>query len=168
MIQNISYWEKTAFLEHIDFAIVGSGIVGLNAAINLKERYPKAKVVIFERGVFPAGASTKNAGFACFGSVSELIEDLEIIGADALLTLVEKRWKGLQKMRNMLGDQMIDYQQFGGYELFFENDQHYQKCFEFLPFLNKNIAAVTGLKETFKTEKEVSKFGFGKVKKIDF
>ena len=36
---------------------------------------PKSKVLILERGIFPNGASTKNAGFATFGSLSEIISD---------------------------------------------------------------------------------------------
>ena len=39
---NLSYWEKKEWFSNIDFAIVGSGIVGLNAAINLRKKYPKA------------------------------------------------------------------------------------------------------------------------------
>lgn len=89
----LSYWEKTTFFD-FDIIIVGSGIVGLNAAIHLKESAPKLKIAILERGFLPSGASTKNAGFACFGSISELIEQESICGTDALAELIEKRWKG--------------------------------------------------------------------------
>ena len=32
-IDNLSYWEKSTYLENIDFHIIGSGIVGLSTAI---------------------------------------------------------------------------------------------------------------------------------------
>ena len=73
MHKNVSYWEQNVFINNIDFAVIGSGIVGLNAALTRKKKYPKEKVVIIERGPLPSGASTKNAGFACFGSISESV-----------------------------------------------------------------------------------------------
>lgn len=51
--------------------------MGLNAAIHLKKKHPIAKVIVFERGSLPSGASSKNAGFACFGSPSELLDDID-------------------------------------------------------------------------------------------
>ena len=65
---NYSYWEYKEWFAHNDFVIVGSGIVGLNCALQLKTRFPKSSVLILEKGLLPQGASTKNAGFACFGS----------------------------------------------------------------------------------------------------
>ncbi len=69
---NLSYWEIKSWLSNIDYTIVGSGIVGLNCAIFLKEKYPKSKILILEKGIMPQGASSKNAGFACFGSTSRI------------------------------------------------------------------------------------------------
>ena len=82
---NLSYWEIKTWLTNIDFTIVGSGIVGLNCALQLKKRFPKAKILILEKGMLPQGASTKNAGFACFGSLSEIIDDLKKHSEDAVL-----------------------------------------------------------------------------------
>ena len=72
-IMNLSYWEYKTWLSNIDYTIVGSGIVGLNCALALREEHPHAKIVVLEKGVLPQGASTKNAGFACFGSISEIL-----------------------------------------------------------------------------------------------
>ena len=47
---NLSYWEYDTWLSNVDFTIIGSGIVGLNCALRLKEKFPKAKVLILERG----------------------------------------------------------------------------------------------------------------------
>ena len=101
---NLSYWEKESFFRNIDVAIIGSGIVGLSAAIRLKELSPKLEIMILERGSLPIGASTRNAGFACFGSLSEMIDDLNFHSEEEVFQLVEKRWKGLQLLRKNLGD----------------------------------------------------------------
>ncbi|AGC77051.1 glycine/D-amino acid oxidase-like deaminating enzyme [Nonlabens dokdonensis] len=128
---NLSYWEIKSWLTDVDFTIIGSGIVGLNCAIHLKNRFPKSKVLLLEKGVLPQGASTKNAGFACFGSLSELIDDLKHHSEEEVLDLVRQRVDGLQVLRSTLGDQAIDYQELGGYELFVQDDlELYEKCKE--------------------------------------
>jgi gamma-glutamylputrescine oxidase len=35
---NFSYWEHNAFIDNADVIIIGSGIVGLSAALHLKTR----------------------------------------------------------------------------------------------------------------------------------
>ena len=114
---NYSYWELKEWFTNIDFTIVGSGIVGLNCALQLQKKHPKAKILILEKGMLPQGASTKNAGFACFGSLSELIDDLNTHTAQEVYRLVDKRWKGLQLLRKNLGSKNIDFQQNKGFEL---------------------------------------------------
>ncbi|MEZ4948210.1 MAG: FAD-dependent oxidoreductase [Saprospiraceae bacterium] len=64
-LPGLSFWEQSSFFDGVDLAIIGSGIVGLNAVLDAKEKFPDFKIVIFERGLF-RGASTRNAGFACF------------------------------------------------------------------------------------------------------
>lgn len=75
-MSNLSYWEKSIYFHEVDVVIIGAGIVGLCTGISLLEIDPSLKVIILERNYLPLGASTKNAGFACFGSPSELLEDL--------------------------------------------------------------------------------------------
>jgi glycine/D-amino acid oxidase-like deaminating enzyme len=118
----LSYWEIKSWLTNIDYTIVGSGIVGLNCAILLKEQYPKARVLILEKGFLPQGASTKNAGFACFGSISEILDDLITHSKEEVFNLVKKRKEGLDLLRKNLSDSTINYQQHGGYELFTKNN----------------------------------------------
>ena len=120
---NLSYWEQKTWLNNIDYAVVGSGIVGLSTALHLKIKQPNAKIIILEKGLFPQGASTKNAGFACFGSLSEILKDLESHTKSDVLELVGQRHKGLQLLRSTLGDDALSYQQLGGYELFLEKDE---------------------------------------------
>jgi glycine/D-amino acid oxidase-like deaminating enzyme len=111
-----SFWEREA-LKEIDVLIVGGGLVGLSTAASLLERNPKLKVVVAERSTFPLGASTKNAGFACFGSVTELLSDSKTMSQTELVDLVAYRYAGLQKLRSRLGDSAIDYESCRGYEL---------------------------------------------------
>lgn len=115
----LSFWESAHFTCY-DYIVIGGGIVGLSAAMAVKEKRPSASVLVLERGIFPTGASTKNAGFACFGSLTELLADIRQWGENQTLTLVEKRWKGLQRLRERLGDAAIDFRNYGGYELLME------------------------------------------------
>ncbi|HUH28246.1 FAD-dependent oxidoreductase [Gelidibacter sp.] len=134
---NLSYWEIKTYLSNIDYTIVGSGIVGLNCALRLKERFPKATIVVLERGFLPQGASTKNAGFACFGSLSEILDDLNTHSEEEVVQLIEKRRNGLSLLRQTLSDQTIDYQQNGGYELFDQHDHEgYDYCLSHMDKVN--------------------------------
>jgi glycine/D-amino acid oxidase-like deaminating enzyme len=135
---NLSYWEQQSWFSKVDFCVIGSGIVGLNCALALRQHYPKAKILVLERGQLPQGASTKNAGFACFGSVSELLADLEHHTEDEVFNLVNQRYKGLQLLRDTLGDKAIDYQQYGGYEVFLNRDQkRFEACDQQMKRLNE-------------------------------
>lgn len=119
----LSFWEQQSFIKY-DIVIIGSGIVGLSTAASILENHPTKKVLILEKGIFPTGASTKNAGFACFGSLSEIVSDLEKSSEDEVISLVARRWNGLQLLRKRLGDEKIDYLNYGGYELMFEENLH--------------------------------------------
>ena len=77
----LSFWEIESLISY-DYIIVGGGITGLSTAISIKEKDASKNILIIERGVLPTGASTKNAGFACFGSMTELIDDMEQNGVN--------------------------------------------------------------------------------------
>lgn len=126
---NWSYWEYKTWLSNVDFTIVGSGIVGLNCALHLRKRFPKAKILVLEKGLLPQGASTKNAGFACFGSISEILSDLKTHSEEEVIQLVQDRWDGINGLRELLGDAALDFQQLGGHELFLHEDYAlYHEC----------------------------------------
>ncbi|WP_034887086.1 NAD(P)/FAD-dependent oxidoreductase [Gillisia sp. Hel_I_29] len=140
---NLSYWEYKSWLSNIDYTIVGSGIVGLNAALHLKAQHPKATILVLERGMLPNGASTKNAGFACFGSLSEILDDLKSHSEDEVLELIKKRIAGLQLLRENLGDKTIGYKPWGGYELFLPQDKElFQECISKMGAVNKLLKPV--------------------------
>ena len=166
---NLSYWEQKSWFTNIDFAIIGSGIVGLSCALELRELHPEAKIVVFEKGTLPSGASTKNAGFACFGSMSEILQDLETHSPSEVVGLISERLKGLSTLRAALTDQIIDYAQLGGYELFPETDSAvFDRCVKNLdainellfPIFNANVFSVVDT--PFGFEKVASKAIFNK------
>lgn len=157
---NFSIWEQQTYFPYTDFLIIGSGIVGLSTAIFLKERYPLKKVTVLERGILPSGASTKNAGFACIGSPSELIDDLSKNNFEVVWETVAKRFQGLKRLRELLGDKGIGYQELGSHELF-RNKEVFDQSIDALDELNKNMALITGQKNVFrKSENPSVKFGF--------
>ncbi|MTI27545.1 NAD(P)/FAD-dependent oxidoreductase, partial [Fulvivirga kasyanovii] len=148
--------EKQTFTAY-DYAVVGSGIVGLSTAISIKEKQPDASVVVFESGLLPTGASTKNAGFACFGSLTELLEDIKILGKEKALELVMERYLGLVKLRERLGDQNLDYHNHGGYELIREQELY---CIEEIETINDLLKDVFDKKPFEENKSLISEFGF--------
>lgn len=155
---NLSYWEYKSWFSNIDYTVVGSGIVGLTTAIRLRQKYPKASILVLEKGVLPQGASTKNAGFACFGSISEILADLKEHSEEELVRLVDQRWRGIQSLRGLLGDTNIGYQNNGGHEIFLEKDEdRFQYCYDNISDINELLSPVFQ-KEPFKISN--NKFGF--------
>lgn len=161
----LSYWERTSFFSDIDIVIIGAGIVGLSAALRARELAPNAKILVLERGALPVGASTRNAGFACFGSVSELMDDLQHQTEGQVWELVEQRWRGLQRLRQRLGDERIGFEPWGGYELFrAEESAVYEQCAARIPHFNRQLKPITGLSETYRpAHKEKAALGLAGV-----
>jgi glycine/D-amino acid oxidase-like deaminating enzyme len=112
----LSYWEQTALLDY-DVIVIGGGLVGLSTACSVLERSPGLRVLVVERGTFPTGASTRNAGFACIGNASEILADVGAEGPEPTRTLVNERWLGLKRLRQRLGDNAIRYEACGGFDL---------------------------------------------------
>lgn len=156
---NLSYWELDTYFRNVDFTVIGSGIVGLSTAYHLRLKHPKAKILVLEKGILPEGASTKNAGFACFGTLSEILWYLETNAEDEIYNLVERRYKGLQKLRNLLTDEIIDYQEQGGFEVFRNEDKELlDKTLNHIEEINKWLRPIFG-KEVYRKSKQ--DFGFG-------
>ncbi len=137
-----SYWEKTSLLARADYGILGAGLTGLQTALAIKKLAPTADIVVLERGPFSRGASTRNAGFSCFGSPTELLEDLESTPADSVWATVASRYAGTQRLAENYGSS-VDYQQHGGYEVFYDA-AHYERVLAELPMLNQALEAITG------------------------
>ena len=168
MEASFSYWERTAFIDNADVIIIGSGLVGLSAALRLKMQEPALKVLVLERGFLPTGASTKNAGFACFGTVSEQLESLKRSSEDEVARLVNYKWRGLQRLRRNLGDANIDFYQYGGSELFLDNENHHaEACADNIPYLNKLLKDAIGATDIYAVaDDKIVTWGFDKVKHL--
>ena len=153
-----SWWDQSVLLKPFDFAVLGAGLIGKQIAIKLKQKYPKARVAMLDRLPIPYGASTRNAGFACFGSLSEIIDDLKSHSEEEVINLIQKRWEGLKLLRKRIGDEKLDFKPFGGYELFLkEHESDYLECINKLPFINEILQPL------FKADvysKEIDRFGF--------
>ena len=158
---SLSFWENNSFINY-DFIIIGSGILGLSTACELKEKEPARSILILEKGLFPTGASTKNAGFACFGSLTEILADFNRIGEDATIELVSKRYEGIILLRKRLGDEKIGLLNYGGFDLLID-EKH-------ISSINKIEIVNNKLKYIFKSEafeiknEKIKEFGFNKDK----
>lgn len=166
MVDNWSYWEQKNYLFEIDFSIIGAGIVGYSTALSLKKRHPSAKILILERGILPSGASSKNAGFACFGSPTELYDDIQNFGEETVWKTVKKRWEGLSALRDTIGDERLKLELNGSWDLITEAEEGvFNEVLPFLPYYNERLKAITGHDNVFSVDDRVShKFGFSGVK----
>ncbi len=152
----LSFWESNSFINY-HYIIVGGGITGLSTACALKERNPKANILVLEKGLLPSGASTKNAGFACIGSYTEKWEDYQRLGESAFLKLIEDRWLGLYLLRKRLGDDHIEYINHGGFELMLNEsgaDAHKVES------LNKLLEPILKKQVFYIAPKFINQFGF--------
>ena len=180
----ISVWEQSTYFAPKDLVIVGCGFVGLWTAYEAIQKNPKLNITILERGVIPSGASTRNAGFSCFGSVSELMYDVQLMGEAAMLETVKMRYDGLQRIQKVFKAKEIDYNQWGGYELFegkksknSSNDLYdISKLENDIAYLNKILApALKTPKKNGKylpiytnASKEIKKLGFQGIEALVF
>jgi gamma-glutamylputrescine oxidase len=152
-----SYWELKHYFRQFDLIVIGSGIVGLSTAISFKQKNTKASVLVLERGILPDGASTKNAGFACFGSASELMDDLKNTAEENVWNTVKMRWDGLALLRKRLGDRNMDFKALGGYELF-DDQELFNQCLDATAGLNKKMQQVLGLKDCYAATQNIHRF----------
>jgi gamma-glutamylputrescine oxidase len=139
-----SHGEERSFHLKPDLAVIGAGIVGLFAALFHQRRHPHHLVMVMERGAFPRGGTVRNAGFACFGSPSELLHDIDADGEDIALSLAEERWKGLLELRAELGDERIGFEPTGGHEAYRAGDARYTQVAEGFERLNQMLRPITG------------------------
>ncbi len=148
---SFSYWEQNFLINNIDVLIIGGGIVGMLTAIELKQKNKALHIAIAERGFIPQGATTRNAGFACFGSISELISDAKTSSNKAVEELLTKRYQGLQRLRTIVADDVIDYHEHGGYELF-TNQASYNLCCDNIAHFNAMAQHAFGVANVYSVE----------------
>lgn len=118
-----SFWELQEIKCDIDLLIVGAGFTGLSAAIHAKKLHPDWKIVILERDTLGQGASTKNAGFACYGTIGEFLDDQAQMGRSLALQLIDKRRKGLEFLKTLVPKSEMQFSQKGGVEIFLKEER---------------------------------------------
>ncbi|GAB4091534.1 NAD(P)/FAD-dependent oxidoreductase [Flaviaesturariibacter terrae] len=156
-----SIWEKETVLRPQDVVIAGGGFAGLWSAFHIRRRYPKARITILEKDSIAMGASTRNAGFACFGSLGELLADEASLGTERMQALVELRFRGLQQIRKWLRPARIDLDWCGGYELFPPAVGTSGLLAEQIDHINRLLAPITGKRRTFRdASAQIGRFGF--------
>ena len=160
----LSFWERKEYLNDIDFVIIGSGIVGMSAAIFLKKRFPQAKITIFERGYLPSGASTKNAGFACFGSPTELYDDLQKNDEQKVWETFLLRYQGLQTLFSLIDKEKVDYKPCGSWDLI--GDRQSDIPVDFISYLNSKTKTLLNNSDVYSDDLIATDlFGFKGFKK---
>ncbi|WP_431608804.1 NAD(P)/FAD-dependent oxidoreductase [Chryseobacterium sp. 'Rf worker isolate 10'] len=153
-----SIWELDTFYRKRDIIIIGAGFSGLWTAISIKEKYPDKSVLIIERNAIPLGASTRNAGFACFGSLTEVVADSQKMGWEKTLELVTMRFDGLQKIQHYFRNDEIDFELNGGYEIV-----NNEEPLVHIDTVNDKLKAITGLDQTYTLrQNKIQEFGLGK------
>ncbi len=147
--QTYSYWEITEWLQPVDLLIVGGGIVGASTALFYKKKFPDHDVRILDKGMMPEGASTRNAGFACIGSVSEHLADMEFSGKDVVYGRIKRRWKGLNLLKETMGEKAIGYEHTGGHEIF-TDEKIFEKCHDQISAINRQLEKQIGLSHVYR------------------
>ncbi|MET0243406.1 MAG: FAD-dependent oxidoreductase [Flavitalea sp.] len=160
-----SVWEKESFFRKRDVLIIGAGLSGLWSAYYLKKMNPSLSVAIVERGMIPTGASTRNAGFACFGSVTELMKDRKTMGDADMVKLVSMRYAGIRRIMQTFNPAEIDFTLCGGYELITKD--HDTDLNKEIRSLNTLLADAVETSSTFTMQDgKICNFGFNSVKHL--
>ncbi|MEX0719660.1 MAG: FAD-binding oxidoreductase [Balneolaceae bacterium] len=144
----MSYWEKELFGIEYDLIIIGGGLTGQSVSYFYKKKHPDAKVLVLDRGFFPLGASTRNAGFACFGSITEHIADMKLESEAKIIDRIRRRFNGLNLLRETLGDDNIQYEEPGSYEIFTDK-KIYQEAVAHLEQVNRWLVEATGVENVY-------------------
>ncbi|MBZ4191267.1 FAD-binding oxidoreductase [Niabella sp. 3A5MI-3] len=135
---------------------MGAGFTGIWTALYLQQKFPSKKVLVVERGATSAGASLRNAGFACFGSPTEILSDIALMGNEKAVQLLAMRFEGLRIIQKLFANGAIDFNICKGYELL-DNEQ----CLDRLRTLNEWLYEITGSPETFSLQDDlIARFGF--------
>lgn len=136
-----------------DVLVVGGGITGMAAAVFLRRLDPSLVVLVVDRALGGSGASTRNAGFACMGSLGELLADDVAMGRAAAVSLYRRRWEGLQLLEELVPAAAMDLSWCGGSELFFEEQaEEWERVRSSLAGWNADIRSAAGIACAFEAD----------------
>ncbi len=152
-----SYWERSILLKTFDFIVLGAGIIGKQIAIKIKIKHPNARIAIVDRYPLPLGASTRNAGFACFGSITEILDDMRHSSLEEVFSLADKRRRGIQQLINEFGTEKIGFRPTGSYEIFDKaNINDLDEALNQIDFINEELRYRTGLQGVFEIKNKLT------------
>ncbi|HBQ61508.1 MAG TPA: FAD-dependent oxidoreductase, partial [Balneolaceae bacterium] len=90
----------------------------------------------------------RNAGFACFGSVTEHMADMKIEEESKIIDRIRRRFNGLKLLRSTLGDENLDYREPGAYEIF-TDEQVYDDALDHIDICNRWLKEAAGVEEVY-------------------
>jgi len=119
-----SYWdmERLRYTTY-DIVVIGAGLTGAMTALLSARAYPGKKILLASRDPYES-ASRRNAGFLCYGSISELsaLQDVHL-GVD----LISARLRGMNRFRDVIGETSMELNPCGGVERFLSSHD-YERC----------------------------------------
>lgn len=126
----------------------------------MRKKYADAKIVIIERGYLPTGASSKNAGFTCFGSPTELYDDLKSMKENEVWETFSNRYNGLKCLFELIPPKAIDYVPCKSWDLI-ESGVPNEINPEFIGHINEKAKEITGVDDVYSEDHNAAKrFGF--------
>ena len=144
-----SFWEKRQYLGKYDVIIIGSGFTGLCAGITLLKSQPALRVAIIESAIIGTLASSRNAGFMCYGSPSELGTDLGNQSTANSLAMIRAKHKGMKLLLQFAGKRNIQFKKVAAYELLDKNAPATTAALEHMDALNALFQEAIGIPQYF-------------------
>lgn len=160
---NFSYWEMNREIFKGDILIIGGGLVGQSIAIAIQKQKKQLKqkplkiCIVDKLPMGQSGASTRNAGFACFGSPTEIIDDLSREEENRTINRISNRISGLSIWKDWIPGNIIEWDDCSGYEVFErEEEMNFKEVLDKLPHLNKIGESASGNPMIYSKHKRIS------------
>jgi gamma-glutamylputrescine oxidase len=139
-----SYWEQQC-LDSVDWVVIGAGLVGLQSARRIKETYPHQRVLVVDVHAMGGAASLRNAGFVCFGSAGEMLDEIDRTSESEAVMLYDKRFQGIQRLMNRYGAERLGFEATGGMEVFVAGEaDEAERVLGSLGYLNELLKSIQG------------------------
>jgi glycine/D-amino acid oxidase-like deaminating enzyme len=139
-----------------DIAIIGGGFTGLNAALELKEKFNQ-NVSVIDAGPVGWGASGRNGGFACMGGTKKSFQSLlKKFGHTKTKEVLDSQIKAVNQVNNNLVNYNIEADKVDGGELLFAHSQKSIKTIQTDSDFMKNEF---GFKTSFLEKEGLKKLG---------
>ena len=144
-----SFWEKQQYLGKYDVIIIGSGFTGLCAGLTFLKSQPALRVAIIESAIIGTLASSRNAGFMCYGSPSELGTDIGNQSTANSLAMIRAKHKGMKLLLQFAGKRNIQFKKVAAYELLDKTAPATTAALEHIDALNGLFQEAIGIPQYF-------------------